>query len=393
MAIQSILEMTRSFHPVGQGAFYSEVFKNGDEVKFSVVYDCGTETGKTAFKKCGGLDLSAQVSAFANRLNQPESQLDYLFISHLHSDHINGLKKLTDCCHPKHIVLPLLPADVILVQRIRNFLEDGENARAIDDTIKGFYLGESKPEIIGIMPEGDWEGKNVEFYPRHCSDRRKGADPLPIETDDEIIWRYRPFNSLDCNDERAKAFIKYIHDYYPEMLNAYQDDLIVDAVLAKIRELKKAYHHFIGRNDNLYTLVVESEPHENVRITEILKNKELESKLIHARAKCVYFGDYDPQSDSWNRFAKTINYDSVGSIQVPHHGSSKNWLNEMLSGCKKICIISAGSSNQYHHPSAWLVEGIRSRKSVARVVSEDPKTRVDNKFAIRWTSLSKQTVI
>ena len=42
----SHVTMTRTFHPVGQGAFYSEVFSLEGGEEFTVVYDCGTESDK-----------------------------------------------------------------------------------------------------------------------------------------------------------------------------------------------------------------------------------------------------------------------------------------------------------------------------------------------------------
>lgn len=37
------MTMTRTIHPVGQGAFYTECFE--DDVRaYNIVYDCGSET-------------------------------------------------------------------------------------------------------------------------------------------------------------------------------------------------------------------------------------------------------------------------------------------------------------------------------------------------------------
>jgi len=40
------METIRTFHPVGQGAFYTEVFDN----TFTMVYDCGTATNFSSIK-------------------------------------------------------------------------------------------------------------------------------------------------------------------------------------------------------------------------------------------------------------------------------------------------------------------------------------------------------
>ena len=35
------MEMIRTIHPIGQGAFYSEQFKEKDKKIANIVYDCG----------------------------------------------------------------------------------------------------------------------------------------------------------------------------------------------------------------------------------------------------------------------------------------------------------------------------------------------------------------
>ena len=53
-------ELKRTYHPIGQGAFYTEVFTNSDNTKFVMVYDCGTETANNV------LDIS--LHEFSNNL-------------------------------------------------------------------------------------------------------------------------------------------------------------------------------------------------------------------------------------------------------------------------------------------------------------------------------------
>lgn len=83
----------RIFHPVGQGAFYSETHRIDDSShsEINVVYDCGSKKGKTW--------VGQRVkSLFQNR------EIELLFLSHFHNDHYNGIEFI----NPKYIVLPLL---------------------------------------------------------------------------------------------------------------------------------------------------------------------------------------------------------------------------------------------------------------------------------------------
>lgn len=65
--------MIRHFHPVGQGAFCTELFED-----FSVVYDCGTETDQSILEReIHDFFIGAQ-------------SFEMLFLSHLHYDHVSS---------------------------------------------------------------------------------------------------------------------------------------------------------------------------------------------------------------------------------------------------------------------------------------------------------------
>ena len=58
------IDIQRTFHPVGQGAFYTEVFTGNNGKHFVMVYDCGTSTGKDEME----VDLNSQIEAFKKSL-------------------------------------------------------------------------------------------------------------------------------------------------------------------------------------------------------------------------------------------------------------------------------------------------------------------------------------
>lgn len=78
------------FHPVGQGLFHSGSIHVADkrDPHLLYVYDCGTSSEQKY--------LTNAITAFAAGF--PKSRnLDLLVISHLHHDHISGLKLLLEC--------------------------------------------------------------------------------------------------------------------------------------------------------------------------------------------------------------------------------------------------------------------------------------------------------
>lgn len=79
------MEFKRVFHPVGQGAFFTETFFNKEEGYGStIVYDCGSISSKEL--------LYREIDNFKNE----HKSFNILFISHFDADHVNGLKRLLE---------------------------------------------------------------------------------------------------------------------------------------------------------------------------------------------------------------------------------------------------------------------------------------------------------
>ena len=101
------MELKRTFHAIGQGAFYTERFYENKTNVFNVVYDCGTLNAQK--------NLVYQIHAeFAQR-----TEIEYLFISHFHKDHISGIKELDRYCSIKNYVVPVI--SLALFRRLSTF--------------------------------------------------------------------------------------------------------------------------------------------------------------------------------------------------------------------------------------------------------------------------------
>jgi len=118
------MNIVRTFHPVGQGAFYSERFYEDEhlEAKCNIVYDCGTSWGNVIKAK-----------KVVTQALDKKDVIDYLFISHLDYDHISLVLTLIDSVKcVREIVLPLVLKDDIVIaislNRISNH-GDAEDAR------------------------------------------------------------------------------------------------------------------------------------------------------------------------------------------------------------------------------------------------------------------------
>tara|TARA_R110002049_G_scaffold283470_1_gene463525 strand:+ start:4961 stop:5272 length:312 start_codon:yes stop_codon:yes gene_type:complete len=86
------LKVIRTFHPIGQGGFYSERHNN-----FNIVYDCGAHPISNYAKKLAGNVFSK------------DEYIDVLFISHFDYDHISAIPMLKKSVkNIKSVVIPLL---------------------------------------------------------------------------------------------------------------------------------------------------------------------------------------------------------------------------------------------------------------------------------------------
>ncbi|HAT1528280.1 TPA: hypothetical protein I8W52_003504, partial [Morganella morganii] len=100
--------MTRTFFPVGQGAFYAEKHE-----AFNMVYDCGNRWKTKESQRVVRQSFSK------------DENIEILFISHFDIDHISLIGTLKDTVKSiKHVVLPLLTDEQkILISNIHRVVD------------------------------------------------------------------------------------------------------------------------------------------------------------------------------------------------------------------------------------------------------------------------------
>lgn len=387
------MSVTRTFHPVGQGAFYTERFDTWNG-KFTIVYDCGSTT-------LSGKELATRVrSAF------PEgAEIDALFISHFHADHVNGLDILRKHCKIKRVILPELGEGEEILLKLLYALdqEDAPEFDLSDDRFKmlvenpASFFGEAEAQIITVRPvpretppnEGDLPRGNEDFSKENDWSNDKDLSKINGSQVCESgtvfyhshwrYWCFIPFNY--AQDERKKQFEKALEKQGLSL----RDITTVEKITEHKKKLVKAYRSIDG-DLNVNSLLLYSGPrHGRMRVDKFVSREQCFfdaycPRCHHWDAGCLYTGDVDLGlrgllSDLNRRLALFFPY--LGTIQVPHHGSKHNFDKSILIAWNVHCaIFSFGSDNTYGHPSDFVVEEVVEEGVIPCLVTEDPSSIV-----------------
>lgn len=364
----------RIFHPVGQGAFYSEHFEDNN-YSFNIVYDCGVLKAITHGEKVVS-------QAFTK-----DDEIDILFISHLDYDHISLVKKLKDTVKRiKRVILPL----VVDKNYILSFYKAINNGSMYNDVIKLIrnpeeYFGEStKITFVNPVEEGQpihesYEPTNVE----RIGNRINSGTAIRFNHPD---WIFIPFNHkfkerrnrLEDKLNKAGLSTADIDDSNVALGN------LTDEKKRKI--LKKIYDKVDG-NINENSMFLYSGPSANTTNNGFsyrlvcscyrdccsdcfhnCHNYRHIQFIIEDRPACIYCGDGDLNKVDILREIRALKK-NVGTFQIPHHGSIKSFNKDKIKG-NCICPISVGNNN-YGHPSSRVIADILGEDSVPIIVSDD----------------------
>lgn len=353
-------KITRTFHPVGQGAFYSERIN-----EFNFVYDCGSSSNKEGREKV------------VSQSFDKDDVIDLLAISHFDEDHINLIPVLKNTVKKiKAVIFPLMSPEQKAY--ILSSYEDSSLYEIVLAPQR--YFEDAK--IIWVNP-ADPETIDYQNDPSHLEalqPRSDGSKEIEIESgriicaEKSIEWGYIPYNY--DNEERNKK-IKELFAITFKGNNKFNiNDIAGSLSDRKIRtKLRGIYEIVGGTNEN--SLLMYSGPLRR-------KNDYIKCLLrlffgyfpwpYTDAAGCLYTGDATINNDVLPWIGMIKSRYPVGTIQIPHHGSLNSFNKALLRNGPFHCVISAGQNNGYKHPSCKVLEDILLQDMYPIVVTDDATT-------------------
>lgn len=349
------MSLIRTFHPVGQGAFYTErhSFRGND---FTIVYDCGSLTLK-------GKKLEKKIKSTFPK----DSVIDILFISHFHSDHINGLEILARHCKIKKVVLPLINEDSKTLLKISNLIEsDFTDTRLIDNPEEFFGEGVSVLRIESDDTKNDFENLiPIDISKIEGSIKYTNGTVFTLTID--MDWYFVPFNFEQ--NIRKTQFEQALSNYN---LSLNDIDTIIKINKHKINIIK-AYSEVEGDLNINSMILFSGKKSEDEIFNTVNFDHFCLRRHYRLQSGCLYTGDIDlNQPNLINEIETKLNYFKpfIGTIQIPHHGSVHNFKSEILFRNIQCAVISYGNTNTYGHPSDRVIGDIVSREICLRLVTE-----------------------
>ena len=372
----------RIFHPIGQGAFYSEQHEN-----FNIVYDCGTE-----WKNRGKKSIDKMIKQSFGK----DDEIDILFISHFDYDHVSKIKVLRDHVKTiKKVVMPLLLESeknlLLNIYRImpsfsiNNLISNPEEFFGKNTIILRIKLSESISDFINR------DTQNIDEI-------QGGTLPsgVPLEKRfSNYSWVYIPHNhKFEIRFEDLKEALKSKGFDVDKLQNDSKytlDEIEKDIKFSKTKGgklFKEVYDKLDGKiNQNsmvVYSGVKSNNSLHFYKHNSLYLDRHNPKFYGHSRhnfqsyywlykkkcVSCIYTGDTDLNVVDIKLIYQPY-WDSVGTIQIPHHGDGHSFNKDVLDDRYFTCPISVGKNNSYGHPSYRVISDILSQDSCPVLITED----------------------
>jgi hypothetical protein len=375
--------------PAGQGFFHAaDVYQIGAvEHTYRYIYDCGT----SGISPPGDFQLASSFERLAT-LWQDARTFDTMFVSHLHRDHVSGLRGLFARFRPQTIVMPYTDVSERLIAAAQS-LEHIESS-AIADEVEdldfyhrlianpGGFLSEFAESGVvlvrhtsGLDDEGTdgpdrpfWDAGSVFVSGRisEVSDRQDIATGRSGQSN----WILRPYID-EASSAQKRQFMKILSPIVDVPLAEIETWLsitenVLTVLVDHIKELSSALrddkHDFNVTSMSLYSGPGRSFSQHH----HAWSSKDRHSAACSPDAP-GWIGAGDAKLKNRGRRERFLAHfgelsTRVATFALPHHGSKNNHDSSLLSTFRpRICVVGSGYIYGNAHPHPTVEKDIQSR--------------------------------
>lgn len=378
-----MIDVTLTQHPVGQGSMMSGLLAIPGG-RFHWVYDCGSNQTEA---------LAREIAVVA-----AHGAVDCLFLSHLDSDHVNGVDRLLMATSVKEVVLPYLNDLDRLIAAAHDdaagTLSGGFLTFLAD--VEGWFGGRGVERVTFIMPRDDddedgggpelprfdgggegsisskwWHtGQEPSTTSVNARAHSKGPAVQKLETgaslhllpaNGTLDWLLLPYAHRPSAAKLLafrKAMFRKFGPKYPSRLRAMLSD-------TEVREKIRECYDLIWSDHNLVSMALYAGPADSGRWGGECLHPPGWWRDANARA-IGWLGTGDMHLNGSRRRQALIQYydgilDQVNVFVLPHHGSHRNFHASLLFVMPNLaqCAAAAGP-NGYGHPNQAVREVVQS---------------------------------
>jgi len=426
--------------PVGQGGFHfgwvssAQGHMGWDDPHWPVpsdgisyVYDCGA---MPRYKDARAREIQAVCQRF------PNGRLDFLFLSHFHADHVNGLPALlskkgglsvdtiimpwvdhlermvvygralaigaarqSDAFYRSLVVDPVSALGRFGPRQIVQLREAGPDDEPPAGEEPGRPDGEIQP---GGEREADRERRSAWGLIGRGSVRHRqaqvgrGAPAAVFDVDGAVAvqatpgaldWLLAPY--VQGGRLRKVAFLRALAKELGLSIRRTREEIDdpecrLHLVTDNATAVRNAYRA-VERDLNLTSMSLFSGPR---RGANLLEHRWRGSSLFFSSIDwfhwhgedCAWIATGDADLTNRGRRSSFVRYfkklrPNIGTLVLPHHGSEHNFHKDLLAELKPgLCLVNADSYSNWRHPATSVVQAVASSGAACHVVTSDERS-------------------
>jgi len=401
------IQVLRSFNPIGQGTFVTEHFIPINKQEGTMVFDAGV----ARFAKGGKRWAQNLVRMTLKRANP----IYAIFVSHLDYDHISLVPYILRNYRVNYLIVPRFSCEQVASSLFYFLWQREREGSVFIQAVYSEYFGNNdgnieRPTIIHVDPIGPED--RVEIV-------RADLPPLTEPPPGARVYRVRSGSRIDIWEwatDCAWVVIPFVRENHKSTAVAFWRDLVQEYYSCLNRSEPRPF--FCGESNAYEKLrkfiacALDSDAHKRRKLKDIYRkhwgdtNRDSMVVASFAMGSCYnqlysmylydplflcmnYSGEIDPyrflsspgalytgDSNAGELPLEVISkynqiQESVGSVQVPHHGSARNWDSRFAAAnAEKFFFAGYGAGNIYGHPSPLVVREIIWHEGIPYFYSE-----------------------